>query len=122
MSQTVIFVDDEEELRKAGAQTLMLADLPADVFDRAEEALTKVSRSFAGVLVTDIRMPERDGLWLMRQVLEIDPEFPVILVTGHGDVALAVQSMREGAYDFIKNPMPPRGWSALCSMRWKSGA
>jgi two-component system C4-dicarboxylate transport response regulator DctD len=107
MSQTVIFVDDEEELRKAGAQTLMLADLPADVFDRAEEALTKVSRSFAGVLVTDIRMPERDGLWLMRQVLEIDPEFPVILVTGHGDVALAVQSMREGAYDFIEKPYAP---------------
>jgi two-component system C4-dicarboxylate transport response regulator DctD len=105
--QTVLFVDDEEELRRAGSQTLMLADLPADVFAGAEDALAKVSRSFAGVLVTDIRMAEKDGLWLMRQVLEIDPEFPVILVTGHGDVDLAVQSMREGAYDFIEKPYPP---------------
>ncbi|MCV2892448.1 sigma-54 dependent transcriptional regulator [Lentibacter sp. XHP0401] len=105
--QTVLFVDDEEELRKAGAQTLMLADLPAAVFGRAEEALAKISRGYDGVLVTDIRMPDKDGLWLMRQVLEIDPEFPVILITGHGDVELAVQSMREGAYDFIGKPFAP---------------
>ena len=66
MSQTVLFVDDEEELRIAGAQTLMLADLPADVHSTAEGALAKISRDFAGVLVTDIRMPGNDGLWLMR--------------------------------------------------------
>ncbi|MBS1302593.1 sigma-54 dependent transcriptional regulator [Loktanella sp. SALINAS62] len=107
MTQTVLFVDDEEELRNAGHQTLMLHDLPADIFERAEDALARISRGFPGVLVTDIRMPGRDGLWLMRQALEIDPEFPVILVTGHGDVDLAVQSMREGAYDFIEKPFAP---------------
>ncbi len=107
MSQTVLFVDDEEELRNATAQTLMLADLPAMIFDRAELALAKIRRGFDGVLVTDIRMPDHDGLWLMRKVLEIDPEFPVILVTGHGDVNLAVQSMRDGAYDFIEKPFAP---------------
>jgi two-component system C4-dicarboxylate transport response regulator DctD len=107
MKQTVLFVDDEEELRHATAQTLMLADIPATTLDRAELALAKISRGFAGVLVTDIRMPDNDGLWLMRKVLEIDPEFPVILVTGHGDVNLAVQSMREGAYDFIEKPFAP---------------
>jgi two-component system C4-dicarboxylate transport response regulator DctD len=107
MTQTVLFVDDEEELRNATAQTLMLADLPAVVLDRAELALAQISRGFDGVLVTDIRMPDHDGLWLMRKVLEIDPEFPVILVTGHGDVNLAVQSMRDGAYDFIEKPFAP---------------
>ncbi len=107
MTQTVLFVDDEEELRNATNQTLMLADLPAKVLDRAELALAQISRGFDGVLVTDIRMPGNDGLWLMRKVLEIDPEFPVILVTGHGDVNLAVQSMREGAYDFIEKPFAP---------------
>lgn len=107
MKQTVLFVDDEEELRHATAQTLMLADIPAMTLDKAELALAKISRGFAGVLVTDIRMPDNDGLWLMRKVLEIDPEFPVILVTGHGDVNLAVQSMREGAYDFIEKPFAP---------------
>jgi len=107
MTETVLFVDDEEELRIAVAQSLMLADLPAEVYERAEDALAKISRSFQGVLVTDIRMPGNDGLWLMHQILEIDPEFPVILVTGHGDVDLAVRSMREGAYDFIEKPYPP---------------
>lgn len=107
MTQTVLFVDDEEELRIAGAQSLMLADLAAEAFSRAEDALAKISRSFDGVLVTDIRMPGHDGLWLLRQALEIDPEFPVILVTGHGDVDLAVQSMRDGAYDFVEKPYAP---------------
>ncbi len=107
MTQTVLFVDDEEELRHATGQTLMLADIPAEIFASAEQALARVSRGFDGVLVTDIRMPEKDGLWLMRKVLEIDPEFPVILVTGHGDVTMAVQSMRDGAYDFIEKPFAP---------------
>ncbi|MCB5198796.1 sigma-54 dependent transcriptional regulator [Loktanella sp. TSTF-M6] len=107
MKQTVLFVDDEEELRNAGLQTLMLHDLPAEAFASAEDALARITRGFEGILVTDIRMPGRDGSWLMQQVLEIDPEFPVILVTGHGDVDLAVQSMREGAYDFIEKPFAP---------------
>ncbi len=107
MKQTVLFVDDEEELRHATAQTLMLADIPAKILDKPELALAQISRGFAGILVTDIRMPGHDGLWLMRKVLEVDPEFPVILVTGHGDVNLAVESMREGAYDFIEKPFAP---------------
>ncbi|MCK0094465.1 sigma-54 dependent transcriptional regulator [Yoonia sp. F2084L] len=107
MKQTVLFVDDEEELRHATTQTLMLADIPATILDKAELALAQISRGFPGVLVTDIRMPGNDGLWLMRKALEIDPEFPVILVTGHGDVNLAVASMREGAYDFIEKPFAP---------------
>lgn len=107
MTQTVLFVDDEEELRIAGAQSLMLADISTDVHSRAESALAKISRSFPGILVTDIRMPGNDGLWLMQQALQIDPEFPIILVTGHGDVDLAVQSMRDGAYDFVEKPYAP---------------
>ncbi|PJI91888.1 two-component system C4-dicarboxylate transport response regulator DctD [Yoonia maricola] len=107
MKQTVLFVDDEEELRHATSQSLMLADIPATILDKAERALAQISRGFPGILVTDIRMPGHDGLWLMRKALEVDPEFPVILVTGHGDVNLAVQSMREGAYDFIEKPFAP---------------
>ena len=107
MIQKVIFVDDEGELRRAGAQTLKLAGLPAEVYSCAEDALAEIGRNNSGVLVTDIRMPEKDGLWLMRQALEIDPEFPVILVTGHGDVELAVQSMQQGAYDFVEKPFAP---------------
>ena len=103
----VLFVDDEEHLRLAAAQTLDLADLPVTCHADGEAALSETSRNFPGILVTDIRMPGIDGLELMRRALEIDPEFPVILVTGHGDVELAVQSMRDGAYDFLEKPYDP---------------
>lgn len=104
---TVLFVDDEEHLRLAAEQTLQLADLHVTCLPDAEAALAKLSRNFPGVLVTDIRMQGMDGLTLMRRCLDIDPEFPVILVTGHGDVELAVSSMREGAYDFLEKPFAP---------------
>lgn len=103
----VLFVDDEALLREAAGQSLMLADIAADLFDQPETALAQIGRQFDGVLVTDIRMPGMDGLTLMARALEIDPELPVILVTGHGDVTLAVQAMRDGAYDFLEKPYAP---------------
>jgi two-component system C4-dicarboxylate transport response regulator DctD len=106
-TETVLFVDDEEDLRIAAAQTLMLADLPVTALSRAEDALAHITRAFPGILVTDISMPDMDGLTLMQRALEIDAAFPVILVTGQGDVDLAVKSMREGAYDFIEKPYAP---------------
>ncbi|WP_349361070.1 sigma-54 dependent transcriptional regulator [Stappia sp.] len=105
--ETILFVDDEEHLRFAAEQSLSLEDLSVMCFADAERALTRISRAFPGILVTDIRLPGMDGLTLMRRALEIDPEFPVILVTGHGDVELAVRSMRDGAYDFLEKPYAP---------------
>ncbi len=81
---TVLFVDDEDDLREVARQTLELADLPIETFADAEAALARVSRNHPAILVTDIRMDGMDGLTLMRKCLEIDPEFPIILVTGHG--------------------------------------
>ena len=101
---TVLFVDDEADLREVARQTLELAGLKAAVFADAEQALARVSRNFEGILVTDIRMAGMDGLTLMGRCLEIDPAFPIVLVTGHGDVDLAVKSMRDGAYDFLEKP------------------
>ena len=63
-----------------------------------------MSRNFNGVVVTDIRMPGTTGIELMQKLLEIDPELPVVLITGHGDIQLAVEAMRAGAYDFIEKP------------------
>ncbi len=105
--ETILFVDDEEHLRRAAAQSLDLEGLDALTFADAEKALAHVARDFSGVLVTDIRMPGMDGLQLMRAALAIDPAFPIVLVTGHGDVELAVQTMREGAYDFLEKPYAP---------------
>lgn len=103
----VLFVDDEEELRFAAEQTLQLAEIDVRCFAYGEEALSHIARDRNVVLVSDLRMPQMDGQTLMTRALEIDPTLPVILVTGHGDVELAVRSMRDGAYDFLEKPYDP---------------
>lgn len=107
MSQTVLFVDDEEHLRIAAEQTFELAEMNCRCLAEADLALNQLSRDFDGVLITDIRMPGMDGVTLLRRVLEIDPDIPVILITGHGDVDLAVSCMKDGAYDFLEKPCEP---------------
>ena len=102
----ILLVDDDDDLRPALVQGLELDGFRVRPLARADKALEHVTRSFHGVIVSDIRMPGMDGMGLMRRVMEIDPALPVILITGHGDVALAVAAMREGAYDFIEKPFP----------------
>ena len=100
----VVFVDDEEHLRLAVEQGMDLAGLSAECHASADGVAERLSRDFHGVVVTDIKMPGIDGIALMQRVLEIDPALPVVLVTGHGDVPMAVEAMRAGAYDFIEKP------------------
>ena len=113
MSQTipeaagaVLFVDDERAVRLAGQQALELAGFDVTACDGAERALRHLGRDWPGCLVTDVRMPQMDGLTLLARVREIDPDLPVILITGHGDVPMAVEAMRNGAYDFLEKPFP----------------
>jgi two-component system C4-dicarboxylate transport response regulator DctD len=101
---TVYLVEDDQPLRMATAQALELAGFAARAFSSAEPARKAIRASFAGCLVTDIRMDGMDGLELMRRVRGVDPEIPVILVTGHGDVAMAVAALKEGAFDFLTKP------------------
>jgi len=103
---SVLFVDDERAVRLAGQQALELAGFDVVACDGAERALRHVGRDWPGCLVTDVRMPQMDGLALMARVRAIDPDLPVILITGHGDVPMAVQAMRDGAYDFLEKPFP----------------
>lgn len=103
-SPMVIFVDDEKHLRNSTMQAFDLADIPIDSYSEAEIALTKIDRNFSGIVISDIRMPTMSGLDLLHNIHEIDPDLPVILVTGHADVQLAVQAMRKGAYDFVEKP------------------
>ncbi len=100
----VLLVDDEEEPRRAAAQSLDLAGLALQECASAERALDFITPGFNGVVVSDIRMPGMDGMTLLARIREIDADIPVILVTGHGDVQLAVRAMREGAYDFLEKP------------------
>jgi two-component system C4-dicarboxylate transport response regulator DctD len=105
--RAVAFVDDDADLRRANAQSLELAGHDVRLFEGAATALKAIEPDFPGVVVSDIRMPGIDGMQLFRMLHEADPELPVILITGHGDVATAVGAIRDGAYDFITKPYPP---------------
>ena len=100
----IFLVDDEPDLRSSTVQALDLAGFEVQDFALAERVLDLVSFGFPGIVLTDIRMPGMDGMTLMNRIHEIDRDIPVILLTGHGDVQLAVRAMREGAYDFVEKP------------------
>lgn len=102
--QTVFFVDDDARLREANVQSLDLAGLPVEAFADANSILARIDAGFSGAVVTDIRMPGMDGLQLRAAIHAIDPDIPVILITGHADVAMAVRALQEGAFDFLTKP------------------
>jgi two-component system C4-dicarboxylate transport response regulator DctD len=106
-SGPILFVDDEASMRHAVTQWLGLAGFEMLVHEKATSALNTVSTDFTGILVTDLKMEGMDGMELLRRTQQIDPELPVVVITGHGDVEIAVEAMRLGAYDFIEKPFAP---------------
>ncbi len=103
----VLFIDDEHHIRQANQQTLELVDLEVTCLQTAEDAFPLIQENWPGIVVCDIRLPGMDGLVFLDRMQEIDPDLPVILITGHGDVSTAVKAMRCGAYDFIEKPYAP---------------
>ncbi|PZO67355.1 MAG: Fis family transcriptional regulator [Paracoccus denitrificans] len=103
-TRQILLIEDDDELREAMSLAFELADFDVRALSGADEALLHVGFGFRGVVVSDIRMPGIDGITLMKRIHDLDHDIPVILVTGHGDVQLAVRAMRDGAYDFIEKP------------------
>lgn len=104
MIQTVLLIDDDEAMRRSTAQGLELAGFTVQAHAIAEAALGQAGPGLNGVVVSDIRMPGMDGMTLLQRLSDLDPDLPVILITGHAEVSLAVEAMRSGAYDFIEKP------------------
>ncbi|MBW9113823.1 sigma-54-dependent Fis family transcriptional regulator [Rhizobium cauense] len=100
----ILLIDDEEEMRRSSAQALSLFGLDVTTFASAEPVLARIGYGFDGVVISDIRMPGMDGMTLLQRIREMDSEIPVILVTGHADVQLAVNAMHAGVYDFVEKP------------------
>ncbi|MGR3197211.1 MAG: response regulator, partial [Paracoccus sp. (in: a-proteobacteria)] len=101
----VRLIDDDDDLRAAQRQTLTLAGLEVEDFAAAAPALAGLDADFPGVILTDVRMPGMDGIQLFRRLNALDPDLPVILLTGHGDVQMAVSALQDGAYDFLTKPV-----------------
>jgi two-component system C4-dicarboxylate transport response regulator DctD len=102
----VALVEDDPALRDATHQTLALEGAEVVAFADAREALGWLTPEFPGVVVSDVRMPGIDGIAFFAELRRIDPDLPVILTTGHGDIAMAVEAMKNGAADFLTKPYP----------------
>ena len=100
----VYVVDDDDAVRDSLALLLESAGLRVEAFAGAAEVLARCREERPACIVTDVRMPEIDGLELQRRLAALDANLPVIVITGHADVPLAVEAMKAGAVDFIEKP------------------
>lgn len=101
---TVHLIDDDEAIRASLGFLLEMHDLPSRTYASALEFLEVADTIHGGCVVTDVRMPEMSGLDLVRRLKDRGIELPVIVITGHGDVPMAVEAMRAGVIDFIEKP------------------
>ncbi|RBW42602.1 sigma-54-dependent Fis family transcriptional regulator [Psychromonas sp. B3M02] len=100
----IFFIDDEEDMRIAHQQSFALADIQAQCFADAESALVAMQSHSPLMIISDIRLPGITGLQLLNTIQQKDADLPIVLITGHGDISMAVEAIRNGAYDFIEKP------------------
>lgn len=97
-------IDDDAAMRDSLSFLLASAGIEARTYESATQFLADFVKGSTGCVVTDVRMPRVSGIDLLRQVKALDPDIPVIVITGHGDVPLAVEAMKLGAADFLEKP------------------
>ncbi|MEL6204506.1 MAG: sigma-54 dependent transcriptional regulator [Pseudomonadota bacterium] len=109
----IAIVDDEQDMRQSISQWLALSGYDTETYATAEDALKGIGSDFPGVVVSDIRMPGMDGMAFLKRLMSQDSALPVIMITGHGDVPMAVEAMRVGAFDFLEKPFKPERMTEL---------
>ncbi|MGR3648908.1 MAG: sigma-54-dependent transcriptional regulator [Shimia sp.] len=109
----IAIVDDEQDMRQSISQWLALSGYDTETFASAEDALKKLGPDYPGIVISDIKMPGMDGMQFLKKLMGSDSALPVIMITGHGDVPMAVEAMRVGAFDFLEKPFNPDQMTAL---------
>ncbi len=109
----IAIVDDEQDMRQSISQWLTLSGYDTESFSSAEDALRTVGADWPGIVVSDIRMPGMDGMALLKRLMALDAGLPVVMITGHGDVPMAVEAMHLGAFDFLEKPFDPERMTDL---------
>ena len=105
MKHSVLIVDDEQSVRKSLSSVLATYGFRTASCGNAREAMERIQKSAPDCVVLDVRMPDMDGLSLQRMLAQTAVGLPVIMITGHADISMAVQAMRNGAFDFIEKPV-----------------
>jgi two-component system C4-dicarboxylate transport response regulator DctD len=100
----VVLVEDDEAFRFSVQRSLELAGYEVTAFTDAESAVAQAGAIGPTVVLTDLKLPKNDGLFVLKSVREKDAELPVVMMTGHGDIPTAIQAIRSGAYDFLEKP------------------
>ncbi|WP_293449344.1 sigma-54 dependent transcriptional regulator [Planktotalea sp.] len=109
----IAIVDDEKDMRQSISQWLALSGYDTETFGSAEDALAGIGSDYPGIVISDIKMPGMDGMQFLKKLMGTDSALPVIMITGHGDVPMAVNAMRIGAFDFLEKPFNPDRMSEL---------
>ena len=103
--KNVFFVDDEPTVRKAVAMTLERLGYNVTCFANAPDCLENLQKQNCDLLITDVKMSGMDGIELVQKTKHLKPWLPVIVVTGYGDIPMAIRAVRAGALDFIEKPL-----------------
>ena len=122
--QHIFFVDDEPKIWKAVCRTLEQLDTKVSCFERATDCLEQLRKRGCDLLITDVKMPEMDGLELLAEVKRMLPKLPVLVITGYGDIPMAVRAIKEGAWNFIEKPFNRQSFLAAAesALKHKAGA
>ncbi len=105
MNSTILLVDDDKSVREALGQSLELLGFDVIICGSFIEATDHISTQFNGAVLSDVRMPGKDGFDLLARCKQIDPDIPVVLLTGQGEIPLAVKAMENGAQNFLEKPV-----------------
>jgi two-component system C4-dicarboxylate transport response regulator DctD len=116
----VALVEDDDDLRVATEQLLSLNGFTVRSFTRAPAALAAIGADFPGIVLTDVRMPGMSGIELFRALRERDVDLPIVLMTGHGDVEMAVAALKAGAWDFLTKPYDAEILLAAVGRAWSA--
>ncbi len=100
----IYVIDDDDAVRQSLEFLLKTAGISVRAFESAKAFLEVLPRIRSGCIITDVRMPDITGIDLLRRVKQVNPDLPVIVITGHGDISLAVDAMKIGAVDFLEKP------------------
>ena len=106
----IFFLDDEPTVREVVKETLEDSDFKVSCFGSPIECLTQLRSQKCHLLITDLKMPEKDGIELLADIKHLAPWVPVLIITGYGDITTAVKAMKAGAVDFIEKPLDKKNF------------